>query len=199
MRFILVHHDCSVWLEFKPIRSRNRSHLPAVCTYRVCVCLCVCDWLFLCVCVQSVAVFCINTAALILTHTHTHTHTHTNTPRSHLPLSALGVIICQRWQPPLFNRRRSACHSSRRVPNHPRAGNLRLCWRSLISSVLSPPPDSPTQPISEIDCFCLVIGVVQVRLTRALRMRRRGGSPARLRRRCLLKHAWWPAWNVDDE
>lgn len=199
MSFILVHHDCSVWFEFKPIRTRNRSHLPAVCTYSVCMFVCVWLVVSVCVCVQSVAVFCINTAALILTHT--------NTPRSHLPLSALAVIICQRWQPPLFNRRRSACHSSRRVPNHPRAGNLRLCWRWLISPVLSTPPlDSPTQPISEIDCFCLVIGVVQVRLTcarriRALRMWRRGGSPVRVqrRRRCLLKHAWWPAWNVDDE
>lgn len=145
MSFILVHHDS---FDLSLNQSEPRTGLTCLlCAHTVCVCLCVYDWLFPCVCEQSVAVFCINTAALILTHT--------NTPRSHLPLSALAVIICQRWQPPLFNRRRSACHSSRRVPNHPRAGNLRLCWRWLISSVLSTPPSWLSHPANIRDWLLL--------------------------------------------
>ena len=198
MCFILVHDDCSVWFEFKPIRARNRSHLPAVCSYSVCmtVSMCVC----VCVCV------CVYKALQCFASTQPLWSSHTNTPRSHLPLSALAVIICQRWQPPLFNRRRSACHSSRRVPNHPRAGNLCLCWCWLISSVLSTPPSWLSHPANIRDwlllsCYRRRSGEIDTcSPDKGSPDVEGGGSPVRLqRRRCLLKHAWWPAWNVDDE
>ena len=161
----------------------------------------VCLWLVVsvCVCVFKVLQCFASTQPLWSSHTHTHTHTHTQTHpdpiflyrRSASSFASDDSRLCLT----AADQRVTAAAVFLIIPAQEISVFVGVHWYRLCY----PPPDSPTQPISEIDCFCLVIGVVQVRLTRALRMRRRGGSPARLRRRCLLKHAWWPAWNVDDE
>lgn len=198
MSFILVHHDL---FDLSLNQSEPGTGLTCLlCAHTVCVCLCVYDWLFPCVCVYKALQCFASTQPLWSSHTQTHPDPIFLYRRSPSSFASDDSRLCLT----AADQRVTAAAVFLIIPAQEISVFVGVGWYRLCYP--PPPLDSPTQPISEIDCFCLVIGVVQVRLTcarriRALRMWRRGGSPVRVqrRRRCLLKHAWWPAWNVDDE
>lgn len=93
------------------------------------------------------------------------------------PIFCIGAQDHCWRRPPLFKCCTPVCHSSRCVSNHPHAENLSLLVLADSVSLTFTP-----RPISEIDCFCLVIGVVQVRLTWHYR---------RIRRFSYCEGGWW--------